>query len=85
MNFQIEKQVEIPSGRSGTTYPFSQMEVNDSFLVPLEEGKKIDGLRSSVSSAATSWGLKNGDRKFTTRIMKDESGNPTGVRIWRVK
>ena len=63
---QIEKNIPIP-----TSYPFKDMQVGDSFLVP-------DGVhRSTVSVAAKRFGDKHG-MKFTVRLAPGRS-----LRCWR--
>ena len=66
----IEKSVPIPEGKTKPRiYPFSTMELGDSFFV-----KNGTSARAAAShySAGT-------DRKFTTRKEGE------GYRVWRVK
>ena len=65
--YQIEKDVPMP--RRGK-YPFSEMEIGDSFSVPAEDRLR---LASSASRASARLGCK-----FVTRKQKDGS-----VRCWR--
>ena len=75
-DFKIQKNVPIPpraGGRSGSKYPFRQMEVGDSVFV---EGKV-----SKVASAIQSTSKINKGWKFESR-KADENG-ASGVRVWR--
>jgi len=54
------------------TFPFAQMEVNDSFEIPKEVN------RQTVSTAANRYARKTG-KKFITRVMPDKT-----FRCWRV-
>ena len=67
---KIESGIEIPGGAPGTRYPFKEMKIGDSFLVP----KNIK--HTSFASAAHNFGKRNGMR-FVTRTT------PAGLRCWR--
>jgi len=66
--FKIEKGV--PFVDSHKTYPFAEMDVGDSFLVPHNTAPK-------AQPAASAYGYKHG-KKFATRNTAD------GLRIWRI-
>lgn len=75
---QIEKGVAMPTrnetvGRA-PKYPWSSMQVGDSFLIP--KGTK----RTSVDSSGRSWSKRNGGTVVFASRKTDE-----GYRIWRVK
>jgi hypothetical protein len=78
---KIDKNVPIPKGLSvgdetksyHSKYPFSKMEIGDSFFVPHDQGAFV------VGSAASGYGRRHG-KKFISRKTHD----PYGVRIWRV-
>lgn len=66
----IEKGVPVPPRKYRTrVYPFSDMEVGDSF--------KLDDRKKSVECAASYYGRRNG-KKFACRKDGD------GVRVWRI-
>jgi hypothetical protein len=71
--YEVEKDIDIPPEYPGrrTKYPWTEMDIGDSFLVP-------DGTRKKLNTAvyAASRALK---WKFVSRDV------PGGVRIWRVK
>ncbi len=72
---KIEKGIPIPAHNGDGTrkYPFSSMEVGDSFLL---NGQNP----TSVSGAAISFGKAyNRNQKFSVRKT------PDGYRCWRVK
>lgn len=66
IRFQIESGIPLP-----TKFPFAQMQVGDSFLIP------PDTQRTAVDAAARRYGNKRG-MKFTVR------STPHGFRCWRV-
>jgi hypothetical protein len=86
MTIEIEKDVPIPTacGRGRPTkYPFAEMEVGDSFAVPLageSYGRHSgDKAAASLSRNSHTYGKKHG-KTFTVRQLNDE-----GVaRVWRV-
>lgn len=73
---KIEKNVPLPDNdrRPGpeTIYPLREMEINDSFVLPIH-------LRDSVSSIATRLKSKSG-LAFTIRKIDADT-----VRVWRTK
>lgn len=76
MTIKIDKDVPLPEGAArSTTYPFEDMEINDSFFVP---GKNSDQL----TNAASHWRKKNG-WSFACRNTEEEGVK--GARVWRVK
>ncbi|MXO67764.1 hypothetical protein GRI72_02815 [Altererythrobacter marinus] len=75
-DFKIEKGIEMPaSHRAMRRYPFADMEVGDSFAVPVNDGE--DDM--TVRSAAWDYGRRHG-MKFTGRLLRDEGV----LRVWRV-
>lgn len=78
MPYPIEKGIPITDGRKGSKekYPWSQMEIGDSFFVP---SKSKNTLRSSRVHAN-----KAGKGVFKSSELDDETQGP-GVRVWRIK
>lgn len=72
--FKIEKDKPIPRGTSAR-YPFSQMEVGDSFFAP----KAV----STVSQSARKFAIKNPGYHFSCRRETYEGQD--GTRCWRVE
>lgn len=70
--YVIEKDIPLPEVEFTTKYPFKDMKVGDSFLVPYEDGGRI-------RVACTNMGFKY-NMRFATRRMKDKS-----TRIWRIE
>ncbi|MGI9535133.1 MAG: hypothetical protein ACR2NW_09290 [Thermodesulfobacteriota bacterium] len=78
---EIEKNIPIPADSRGHSrkYPFDKMEINDSILIPFENGKSKIKIRNSVSSCLGYFRKEHPDLKFTLRTINE------GVRIWRTK
>lgn len=74
MNYRISKSYTIPprgkAGKKGSKYPFSQMDIGDSFAVPIE-------LRSRLSAALVAYARKKDGWGYTTRKVGEK------LRIWR--
>jgi len=69
VSIKIENGIPVPPVRA--VWPFGEMEVGDSFLVPA-------GREKAAKSSAWTYGRKHGIR-FTARMEKK------GVRIWRIE
>lgn len=76
----IEKGIPMPYfKRTGKSkYPFSLMEVGDSFIA----GKYYDGIHTSLSTSSKAWSKKhkNGLWKFGTRKVENNM-----LRVWRIE
>jgi len=68
-SIKIDKTVPFPAPRG--KWPFHEMEVGDSFLIPA-------GREKAAKASAWTYGHKHGIR-FTVRQEKK------GVRIWRIE
>lgn len=99
--FQIEDSVPVPAisgrGRGGTTYPFEQLAVGQSFFVPNSEDKPnaAKSLASTVSSATARYAVPSADG--ATKTNKKGETVPVmvetrkfivrsvegGARVWR--
>lgn len=80
---QIEKGIPITpkcSGKPGQySYPFGDMQIGDSFAVPL--GTESGRIQNKVSSAISMWRKRTGTAaKFATRVNREEGV----IRCWRV-
>lgn len=76
MDIKIEKGIPVPSNGTKGEFPFHEMDVGDSFLVP-------EGRKRSVSSAACYYSGPRGKgsgKKFAVLRQKDGS-----YRCWRLK
>lgn len=97
--FQIEDNIPVPAisgrGRTGTTYPFDQLEVGQSFFVANTEEKPnaAKSLASTVSSATARYAEPTGNTKMNKKgeevpemretrkfIVRSVEG---GARVWR--
>lgn len=71
--FKIQKGVKIPSAYRSTKYPFPDMEIGDSFVIPKE-------IAPIVRVAANDWRtFYDRDKKFSVKRFSD-----TEHRCWRV-
>lgn len=76
--YKIEKNIPIEVPKT-SDYPFSEMEIGDSFLVPYGNETQTK-LQTKISSCCSYYRSKHDHlKKFVTRITKD------GVRVWRTK
>jgi hypothetical protein len=76
--FALETGVPVPpratfGQKRGSKYPFADMEVGNSFLVP--EGIKSQTIRSAIGA----FNKTNKDRKFAVRVTD------AGTRVWRTE
>ena len=81
--FPIDKNIPIPP-RTPTTrmskFPLESMDVGDSFLIPIEDGRNISEEGNRVANVIRKWARRRGDGwKFSRRITSQ------GIRIWRIK
>ncbi len=96
---KVEKGIDLPRHRNGPStqlmhYPFFQMEIGDSFLVPgtkgrpsphipvgelSPEGRKARRADGAVSWAAAKFRRRHKEYRFAFRVT------PEGVRCWRVE
>jgi hypothetical protein len=76
--FEIEKgYTPPPPARGRSLYPFSQMEIEDSFFVPCGDDD-VRTVERRVSASAAQYGRRT-STKYTTRREDD------GVRVWRIE
>jgi hypothetical protein len=75
--FKIEKGIPIPRVGRPDKYPWEQLAVGESFLVPCAM-HEIESVRNSLTSSRKGKQDRLG-WKFTLR------SNCVGVRVWRVK
>lgn len=79
--YEIEKGIQMPVRIKDGQYPFSEMDVEDSFFVPAL-GVKRETLFAAIYRAAKKY--KN--RRFVTRSIYKQmksSKEFEGVRVWR--
>lgn len=70
-NYDFPVDKNVPRPRSRHKYPWPDMQVNDSVLIPADRA-------DSASTSAYHYGKKHG-RKFEQHLSSK------GLRIWRVK
>lgn len=88
MTFQLEADVPVPARAApnrDAKYPFNQMEVGQSFLVPLTgEDNDVNRIRRRMNSACGT--AQRRIRKTTGNEVRFTSRTVTeGVRVWRTK
>lgn len=74
--FKIETNVPMPVGSTSSharKYPFGEMKVGDSLMVPCSQERRQKTQNSVIGSA-----MRFKPMKFITRQIED------GVRIWRI-
>ena len=80
--YKIEKNVKVSKinkrGRRAI-YPWEQMEVGDSFFVPVEGDNEQFAKKSRSITATASARFNSGKGRYITRTLKD------GIRVWRVE
>lgn len=70
--YEIDKGIAIPDPRTnGCIYPWDDMEIGDSFIVPPEKDKSIHATKSAAG--------KRYGKKFIARKVDG------GTRVWRVE
>lgn len=71
----IDRAIPVPehNRRSAKKYPFEQMEIGDSFLVPLAADKSPSGIYSSIAQA-----------KKRLSINLTSARVEGGLRVWRI-
>lgn len=75
----IERGIPVPAHGGGPNrrrFPFPDMEVGDSFLVPWRESESKT--RSNISNAMAAYKLRHAPKDFTSRKTDG------GVRVWRI-
>lgn len=82
MAFEIEHGVPMTTrrGRKGTEFPFLDMEVGSSFLIPCDvnDKKAMDSWRRKVATAKKKF-LKSYEGKFQIATVEG------GLRVWRTE
>lgn len=75
MTLKIEKGIPVPThnARFAKQYPFDQMEIGDSFLVPMPANKSPSSIYSALSQA-----------KKRLKINLTSSRVEGGLRVWRI-
>lgn len=75
--YTIEKNIPMPPRTGGAAkYPYADMAVGDSFLVPGKGNTKGQKIVSSYTAFVAK--KLGGGRKFATRIAGDD------LRVWRI-
>ena len=78
--YKIEKNIPKPVDGK-IKYPLRELEVGDSFFVPLD-GRSPGDLQNSILGSARSERFEG--KRFSTHVVK-EDGKRIGIRCWRIK
>lgn len=74
--YSIEKDIPVEPAPPRYKYPFTEMKVGDSFLVPID-----DASPASVQQCKAQVQHRHPGFKFITRLMKKENG----TRVWCIE
>lgn len=84
---EIEDDIPVPPGSDRRSverkYPLSDLEVGQSFFLPLEEGDDLKRMANRLSQARQGYQKRNEGVRFTQRMW--EKDGEVGIRIWRVE
>jgi hypothetical protein len=80
MTIQIDKNIPVPDKKSGANckYPWREMKVGDSFLVPYRSAADANE-RAYQQSGIINNQKSYRPKRYTSRQQKD------GIRVWRIK
>lgn len=76
---KIEKNIPPPFGGGRTKYPFSEMQVGDSFFIPCSDAAMRQTVNNLIVSAKGWSSRNNNSAKFTARAVEG------GARVWRLQ
>lgn len=88
--FQIRNDVEIPTQahRPGprSMYPLAEMQVGNSFFVPIPEGKTSKDIVSRLKTQTWQWRKRNSisNVKFAIQETLSPDNGETCIGVWRV-
>lgn len=79
-SYKVEKGIPMPDRniRFGEKFPFSQMKVGDSFLIP-NGTPRFSKFRQEIYYFARKYNAKNGVRITISARLTD-----AGLRVWRI-
>lgn len=82
MEYQIDKSIPMPQRTRIAKYPFAEMSVGDSFLVPVDFEELLPKTLRRMTAAKTiaSANLRKSRDDKTAFIVSEV---PEGVRVWR--
>ena len=87
LGIEIEDDIPVPPGSDRRAverkYPLSDLEVGQSFFLPLEEGDDLKRMANRLSQARQGYQKRNEGVRFTQRMW--EKDDVVGIRIWRVE
>jgi hypothetical protein len=81
---KVDKGVPVPKRYDHTRhtqYPFSSMEIGDSFLLPCEKKDSVNVVSKLHYAAKLYRKTKDKDFHYTTKYVKKEEG----IRVWKIE
>lgn len=75
----IEKNIPVPKKKNRRIYPFSEMDIEDSFQIAINNDEKANSKKQNVYMAIWKFCKANPDKKFTTATVD------VGIRVWRIQ
>lgn len=80
MSIKIESGIPLAGYSSATVFPFNEMKVRDSFMIPAGTESEKALLYRKLMSSSRYFALKQSPKwKFALRTQ------PEGVRVWRME
>lgn len=76
---EIEKNIPIPD-LYVSKYPWSDMAIGDSILIPVGEDESLDVIRNRVSKSVHKYNNRTGKKLRTKSIPEDNA-----VKVWRTE
>ena len=78
-DFVIEKGIPVPPSLRGKRYPFNEMEIGDSILIPCGgESVNFERFRNRVTAYMSGARKENKELKLVSRKVEG------GIRVWRI-
>jgi len=83
--YKIEKNIEMPNpfwnGIASNKYPFKEMEIGDSFAVPVDPTTKLNykQVAARMSTAISNHKKRDANTRFSMRTLKHDKC----IRVWR--
>lgn len=79
---KIDKGIPVPDSDMRVKYPFDLMDIGDSFIMQVPDGKKISSVQTSIISSFKRWNKKKG-YDFVIITRRESSGDgKLCIRAW---
>jgi len=84
MSIELESGIPVPPVRRGLALPFEELDVNESFSLPVPGDAKSGVFAAKVRSRAMLYAKRHGGKYLVRLVPADEEGVEK-VRCWRVR